>query len=234
MSAPKIFYKASSSDLKKSLKYDKVKDNKGGLGKSAILSRSEKIYIQTPKMYCPFGVNEYNGNYSLSLSFGTKEPNENIENFEKFMKSFDDIIVDEIIDNKDWLSCLNVSKKIKDRDVLKTVVEGYYTTLVKESSKNDANGNPYPSMMRIKLPKYQDGNYATTLWTSKGDETDKLTDETIHERIPKGCNIRVLFQVQKIWFSGGTKCGCSINAVQMKVYKPKENTNKCLMEIDSD
>ena len=91
-----------------------------------------------------------------------------------------------------------------------------------------------PSWLKIKLPKYTDGNYATTLWTSKGEPTDKLTDETIFERIPKGCNIRMLFQVQKIWFSGKTKCGCIINAIQMKVYKPKNNTNKCLMENDSD
>jgi hypothetical protein len=234
MSTPRIFYKASSSDLKKSLKYDPVKDNKNGLGQSAILSRSQKIYIQTPKMYCPFGVNEYDGKYSVSVSFGTKEPNEDMITFEKFMNSLDDMIIDEIIDNKKWLECLNVSKKIKDRDTIKTVIEGFYTPLVKESTKKDMNGNPYPSMLKIKLPKYTDGNYATTLWTSKGEPTDKLTDETIFERIPKGCNIRMLFQVQKIWFSGKTKCGCIINAIQMKVYKPKNNTNKCLMENDSD
>ena len=231
----KILYKASSSDLKKSLKYDPIKDNKSGMGRSAILKRSEKVYIQTPKMYCPFGVSDYNGNYSISLSFSKRDDkNGNIEKFEKFMNSLDEMIVEEIVNNKKWLECLNVSKKIKKKEIIKTVVEGFYTNVVKESSKKDLNGNVYPSLLKIKIPKYKDGNFVTTLWTKNGEETEKLTDGTIHDRIPKGCSIRVLFQVQKIWFSGGTKCGCSLNAIQMKVYKNKSNTNKCLLNNDEE
>lgn len=231
MSIPKIFYKSSIEDIKKSIKYEQVKENKGGLGKSAILQRSEKIYIQTPKMYCPFGVSNYNGNYSISLSCASNGKNKDIEQFEELMNKLDDCIIEEIIENKEWIDCLNISQKHKNngnKDILKNLVEGFYSSNLKYSGKKDKNGNEYPPLLKIKLPKYKDGNYVTTIWSKSGKETDKLTDENIMDRIPKGSHVRVLFQVQTVWFSSGTKCGVSFNAVQMKVYT-KKNENKCLM-----
>lgn len=232
MSSYTVLYNSNITDLKETIKCYDLCSNPSGHGKSIPINRSNKMYLETPKMYLPFGVSEYNNKYSLSLSFKNNNDDDKITRFEKLISDFDEHVIEQIINNDEWLSCLNVNKKIKDKDILKTVVEGFYSSNLKTTEKTDANGNKYPSMLKVKLPCYNDGNFSTTMWTNKGNPTEKLTIENVHERIPKGSYIRVLFQIQKVWFSAGTKCGVTFNAVQMKVYPPKKQQNECLMIDD--
>lgn len=212
--------------------------NAGGQGYSSRVNKSSGgLFIQTPKIYCPFGVNIYlpdNGSpkYSLSISLRDSETDSKVKEFDDFCKKLDEHIVNYTLEHDKWLDQLNVGKaKSKGKAVLETVVDGFYTTIVKQSKPKD--GKTYPAMINFKLPQYKDGNFATSLFNKKGKMIGPLTEDTIKDQIPPQCYVRLVFQVQKIWFSGGTKYGVTLNATQLKVYPVKKETG-CMMVHSDD
>jgi len=212
--------------------------NGGGQGYSSRVNKSNGgLFIQTPKIYCPFGVNIYvpdNGSpkYSLSISLRDTDSDTKVKQFDEFCKKLDEHIVNYTLENDKWLDQLNVGKaKTKGKAALEAVVDGFYTTVVKQSRSKD--GKQYPATINFKLPQYRDGNFSTTLFNKKGKMIGPLTEDTIKDQIPPQCYVRLVFQVQKIWFSGGTKYGVTLNATQLKVYPVKKETG-CMMVHSDD
>lgn len=212
--------------------------NAGGQGYSSRVNKSNGgLYIQTPKIYCPFGVNVYvpdNGapKYSLSISLRDVETDTKVKQFADFCNNLDEHIVNYTLEHDKWLDQLNVGKaKSKGKAVLETVVDGFYTSVVKQSRPKD--GKTYPPMINLKLQQYKDGNFVTSLFNKKGKQIGPLTPETIKDQIPPQSYVRLVFQVQKVWFSGGTKYGVTLNATQLKVYPVKKETG-CMMVHSDD
>ena len=90
---------------KKNHKYDIVN----------IFSDNNKIFLNLPKLECPFGITKYNNNnidkFSLNLSL---DPKNNFNNY-NYLENLEDWITDNFLENKQWLDKLkldiNSSKK---------------------------------------------------------------------------------------------------------------------------
>ena len=81
---------------KKNQKYDIVN----------IFSDNSKIFLNLPKLNCPFGITKYNNNgtekYSLNISLNKDD------NTYKFLDNLDDWCCDNFIEHKLWLDKLNL------------------------------------------------------------------------------------------------------------------------------
>ena len=212
--------------------------NAGGHGYTSRINKSSGgLYIQTPKIYCPFGVNVYVPDkgipkYSLGVSLRDIETDTKVKEFGDFCKKLDESIVNYTLENDKWLDQLNVGKaKSKGKAALEAVVDGFYSPIVPQPKT--VNGRTYQPIIKLKLPRYKDGNFSTSLFSKSGKLIGPLTEETIKDQIPPQSYVRMVFQVQKVWFSGGTKYGVTLNATQLKVYPVKKQTG-CMMVHSED
>jgi len=221
-----------------SMSLEKPTLNMGGQGYSSRINPSKGgLYIQTPKIYCPFGANVYvpdhgRPKYSLSISLRDKDTDTKVKEFADFCEKFDTFMIENTLNDDSFLEQLNVGKaKSKGKSALEAVVDGFYTPVVKQGKTK--NGKTYPAMINIKLSQYRDGNFVTSLFDKRGKMIGPITEETIKDQIPPQSHVRLVFHVQKVWFSGGTKYGITLNATQLKVYPPKKEQG-CMMVHSDD
>ena len=225
----------------KNVTFSDVKTNKRG-GKTVYLkyknpmsNKEHPIYLQTPKMYCPFGASAFKSEeksndaprYSLNLSFRGEKENPTIKELSIKLQQVDDYTVKNVLRDKEWLEILGLHKK---KDLTPEMVEMVHTSLVRESTKDDSI---YPPNLNIKLPvKFGTEQFMTEIFNKKKEKVE-ITYENIGTVIPGRGEVRGLLHIASIWFVGG-KFGITVRASQLVVYPSETLTGYSFLDSDSD
>tara|TARA_Y100000389_G_scaffold68036_1_gene64449 strand:+ start:3304 stop:3963 length:660 start_codon:yes stop_codon:yes gene_type:complete len=186
-----------------------------GYGKTVtVRTRSGMIPVmKVEEMYCPFGLSQYNGKFSLDMSI--KDPE-----LLKFLKALDNRLMHMPNKEEDWLG------GIKPVESLKSL----YVPLVKESKPV---GKYPPSLKGTVLLNDVGKNKATALF----DNERKLLQLT-ESNLPKGSRCSGLLSIGSIWIIQN-RFGLSAKFKQIKradsvIPQPKVGLNDYAFVEDSD
>ena len=205
MSPPKPIT-AADFDISK-VKFGTAKNLDNG-GKIIPISYNDgQFIVQTPKLSCPYGVSvwENSDKHSVEVSFGKHEENSDLGAFFSMAQELNKLILNEALDKSNaWF---------KKKHTQIEVIEALYTSLIKYS-KDKTTGeisHAYPPTFKIGLPKSPDGNWRFQAYSAERELVDFGAINL------KGGEMIALIQCTGVWVAGG-KCGCTWNAVQVKVF----------------
>jgi|TARA_B100001971_G_scaffold46141_1_gene41103 hypothetical protein len=217
--------------------YSDVKQTKmGGYNiylqyKTPGMSNGHNIFVQTPKMFCPFGASSYKKTdstemprYNLNLSF--KKTDQDLLNFQDKISSLDDMVLEKILNDPKLLSLLNVKGKKVSKEGLR-FLQIPTVKLPKDDTKD------YPANLSVKIPtKYDTGAFVTEFYDSKTRERMEVNHDNIESLVPKKVEVKCLLRFASIWFVGG-KFGIALRGEQVVVY-PSKSLNGFAFIDDSD
>ena len=205
--------------------------NKYG-GKSVFINYNGKpLTLQTPRMFLPYGLNEYDvkdssGNptgkkeYSLRLSFkGWDDETSNNATFLNAMKGFNDVLVDNGVQHSvKWF------KKKHTREV----VEALNSNVVQYSKDRETGEvtNEWPPTMKAKLYQRND-LFTCEAYNKNREEVDFKTN------VVKGAWVQGLMSCSGVWFAGG-KFGVTWVMRQMIVEPPARLSGFSFLLDDED
>lgn len=180
--------------------FSKMRKNKNG-GKAVYLNKggNNKLYIQFPKLRCPYGLSAFTDegtnrtSYSLDLAFDTDNP-EAMELRKKF-EELDEIIVKKVAENStEWLG------KPFNVEVLK---QALYKPLVRVGKEE------YPATIKLKVLTKSDGSFVP--------ESYNMQRQSISlDSIEKGAKVYTIVDLNQIWFIDN-KFGVTIRLSQALV-----------------
>jgi len=198
-------YDYNSIDID-NLVYDDPNQGKMGGQYVKITNGPNKILIQTPKSYLPFGINRYEGGYGTTYSIDISSNN---ETFNNFLNKFDELNKKRAQENMNkWFS------KNLDEDAINQI----YKTQLKKSDSN------YPPLMRIKIPTNSKGPLITIF------DIDKNVISL--DQVQKQCDVSAVIELTGLYFKA-KEFGMSWKVVQLMVY-PRLNLNTYAFVDDDD
>ena len=228
------------------LEFSEMKTNQYG-GKAVYLKyNGGKFQIQTPKMYLPYGMNDFEikddgseevkgHKYTLDMSFkgidrendqgassDVKKEAKRLKDFHKVLTSIDTKVKEQAKANSiAWLKCKKASSEMIDQQY-KSVVN---VSVDKDTLEPDGK---WPDTAKTKI-QYYDGVFKTEVYNDKREPVE------IKEWLVKGAQAASLIECTGIWFAGG-KFGLGFKVVQSQVlYKPQETYGYCAIAMsDSD
>ena len=217
--------------------YSDVKQTKmGGYNiylqyKTPGMSNGHNVYVQTPKMFCPFGASSYKKTdsnelprYNLNLSF--KKTEQDLMNFQEKITSLDDMVLEKVLNDPKLLSLLNIKGKKVSKEGLR-FLQVPTVKLPKDDTKD------YPANLSVKIPtKYDTGAFVTEFYDSKSRERMDINHDNIESLVPKKVEVKCLLRFASIWFVGG-KFGIALRGEQVVVY-PSKSLNGFAFIDDSD
>ena len=210
------------SDLKKVGKggktsYINVKNN----------GKTDRLILQLPKLFAPFGASYYNPDgktldqqmpkYNVNLSLD--EEVKGVKELKDFLKKLDKTVCKMALKNKDW-------KKQLDKGMDEKGLKYAYKSIVKPSSNEK-----YSDSLNVKVPvDWNNKQPALQLFSQKREKLE-LTFENIEQLLPKLSELKGLIQICSVWFVS-KKFGITIKLLQGMVYS-KEGFGDCAF-VDSD
>lgn len=147
---------------------------------------SDRIFLSLPKFYCPFGITKYISNsnhekYSLNLSIDNNL-------IYRFLNNLDDLVIDNFIENEEWLDILNISVNSNKKRIAK-----YSNKLLNEKP----NFLPY---INLKLIHDDDGNFFTDIKFYKNRKYKKIKNiKQIESLLYKKCYIKTQIVISNVW-----------------------------------
>jgi len=154
-----------------------------------LYSENERIYLNLPKLHCPFGITKYVNNgiekYSLNVSL-TEEESPKIF---KFIENIDDLVTDNFLENKSWLDTLE-----KPIDSTRKDIEQLGNKLINKQEN-------FPPYLNLKLI-YDNKNqfYCNILKCDKlGKCTQLRTIEDIKSILYKKMFVKSQIIVSNVW-----------------------------------
>jgi hypothetical protein len=209
----------------------KVDSSNSSVGSCPIFVGNDSIYYITPRMYCPFGLNENispatadkpeTKSYKISASI-TGYNNPDHKNYEKTVSYVG--MIEALDDTVKQLGRQHSSEWIGQEDdgtdEFQEVVDAFYNPSLKPSVDKETKepDGKYPPTQTFSLSYYQ-GNFSTEAYTQDSKPID------IKEAIVKGCSIKALVRAQKVTLVQGR---FSIRHVieRMTVWPPKIMSDK--------
>ena len=181
------------------------------------------LSIQTPKMFAPFGISDYNsdGKFSISLSLEgpdskrTPKETKRITEFGSCIKSVEDTLVDLVHKNqKKWFGF----KKIKTKEDL---ISEHLSSLIKTGKQKD-DGDKYNDTVKITVKE------PVQAYLKSGEEMTfkELTDEQMFDSV-------CIVKVTGFWISKSLKKFGAFTKLQYIQVTPKERQTMNLV-FDSD
>ncbi len=181
------------------------------------------LSIQTPKMFAPFGVSDYNGDgkFSISLSLVGADSNRTLKEMKKIdefgtcIKSVEDTLIDIVFKNqKKWFGF----KKEKSREV---IVSEHLSSLIKIGKQKD-DGTCYNDTVKISVKQ------PVQSYLKSGEEMtfEELTEEIMFDSI---CVIKIT----GAWISKSLKKFGFFTKLQYVQVTPKERQSLELV-VDSE
>jgi len=193
-----------------------------------------KLYMQTPLMSLPYGVNdsaqmdakagrapEGKKRYDMTLSFRDMDRNRAMRTLHDKLVEIGELVIDTAFKNRQtWFR--------NDYKGMKEFVENMYTPLVKVATDKEtgAPSTRYPPTLKIKLPYEADSD--TFKFECQDFDKNPVDFAAIKDKL-KGAQAQVLFQITGLWFAGG-KFGCTAKAVKMGV----QPTVKAEVDFEDD
>ena len=205
-----------SSDFKSSdVEFSKMKKNKNG-GKTVYLNKggNNKIFIQFPKLRCPYGLSAFTDegtgrtSYSLDLAFDPDVPG--APELRQTFEELDELIVNKVAENSvEWLG------KQFNVEVLK---QALYKPLVRV-------GKPeYPATIKLKILTKPDGTFVP--------ESYNMNRESIPlDNVEKGAKVHTIVDLNQIWFIDN-KFGVTIRLSQALVEQSAKLPSFAFQGID--
>ncbi len=159
--------------------------------------RNKEIYVKTPKIKVPFGLNIFTTDnneiyYYYVLSFTDADIDPNIENFNNFLKKIE-------------LFCQNIVKNNLD----KWGCDYQFENLNFKSCFKDNDGDP---LFRLKITP--NGKQATEIYNEKG-ELQNITDIELY--VTENCQIISLIELNNIWIKS-SEYGLTWKVRQIRTY----------------
>lgn len=192
-------------------------------------NKLNKLCIQTPFLYLPFGVGDnekFNSSdsqakrYDLTMSFRDLETDSKIKEMYDKIQEIEKRIVKEAFEKREeWLG--------EDYDGLEVVVSKMFQPIVKSKKGKD---NRYPPSMKVRLPYDDKTNKFNIL--CKDTDNNEVDFGTIKDNL-KGQNIQVIIELGSIWFIGG-KYGCTWWVRRAKVESSTKNNIDFVDDEDND
>jgi len=201
------------------LRYSEVRTLASGAKTVYVNYGAEKLTIQTPVLYLPYGIGEpyeakdsvvssdKDKKYDLTVSFRGMDDNPKVKIFHDKLKEIETKVIDDAFANRlAWFK--------DDFDGNKTFVSKLFTPIVKVD-KDPNTGKPvgkYPPTFKAKLP--YDNKSNTFTFDTYDMENNEVDFEKIMKSL-KGAKSQLIVQLTGIWFAGG-KYGCSWKVVSSK------------------
>tara|TARA_Y100000816_G_C26079832_1_gene568965 strand:- start:327 stop:980 length:654 start_codon:yes stop_codon:yes gene_type:complete len=171
---------------------------------------SNRIQLQTPKMFIPFGISQFGNNLSLDLSFYGIENDANVRKFYVFCHDLDEFILKHAVANStDWFG-----SSLSEDDIYQM-----YKPVLKPG-KQKSKDEYYPDTIRIKIPKEKvDGD-----WINKTVSIlEEGKNDLQYSDIKRGSKISTVFEISPVWFMNNT-FGISLSCVSIKLDNTKNNS----------
>jgi hypothetical protein len=221
------------------LKYSEIRTLASGSKSIYVNYGAQKLRIQTPVMYMPYGIGEgyedkskpvdvkknTDKKYDLTISFKGFDENPKIQTFLEKMREIESEIIDKAFENREpWFK--------DDFDGNKAFVGRLFSLMIK-TDKDPKTGKvvgKYPPTMRVKIP------YDNTTDKFNFDAFDMENNEIdFHNIISKlkGGKTQLIIELTGIWLAGG-KYGCTWKVVSGKFQLSQNNRPKFIEDSDTE
>lgn len=212
--------------IKDVMRYNEARQNSTGKGKSCAVtflrgSDPVKLVVQTPKMWCQFGVDEFKPDdggppkYSIRLGFKNLVGGGPMADLHRFIKSIDANNVEQALANQStWWP----NTGVKSRDI----IEDRYTPIIKSHESGQ-----YEDQMRVKL-MFKNGVYDGLVFNDSSPPTEISTSQ-----IEPKCHLITLLEFGPIWIADKS-FGQTIRAVQIKVFKQQSIRSYAITDVDME
>lgn len=205
--------------------YTSVKPNQYGGKASYINYEKHNVRIETPKMFCRWGIATYPPNdpnptsYSIQLEF-PKEMDENTRKFHNNVDLLDQATMRTAMErSKDWLGKATMNEE--------SAKQFYSPLLIKHT---DEDGNPtgkYADSIRLKLPLGKDGNFSTKCYNQ-----DKKPAQ-LKDVLQKGCYVRAILELNGVNLKKNAY-SLSCKALQLQVFPATKFTGYAFLPDEDD
>lgn len=211
MSAVRLWTEFDASTLQ----FGPVEKNKMGGSTVSVWSLTsagarDRVRIQTPPLALPFGVSTFEDkntgkiDYSIDASFRGADANPKLADFLARVRKLDDVLLDAAVaKSKEWFG----------KTLSKDLVKAFLRPLVKETDRRDANGNPYPPVLKTKV---------RTSTINPGEILTKFYDKASRaevglDYVTKGSTVELIISLSNVWFVGKSQFGVSWKVEQVRV-----------------
>lgn len=220
------------------LKYSEIRTLASGSKSIYVNYGAQKLRIQTPVMYMPYGIGEgyedkskpelkknTEKKYDLTISFKGHDENIKIQTFLDKMREIESEIIDKAFENREpWFK--------DDYDGNKAFVARLFSLMIK-TDKDPKTGKvvgKYPPTMRVKIP-YDNANDKFNFDTFDM-ENNEIDFHTILTKL-KGGKTQLIIELTGIWLAGG-KYGCTWKVVSGKFQLSQNNRPKFIEDSDTE
>jgi hypothetical protein len=220
------------------LKYSEIRTLASGSKSIYVNYGAQKLRIQTPVMYMPYGIGEgyedkskpelkknTEKKYDLTISFKGHDENIKIQTFLDKMREIEAEIIDKAFENREpWFK--------DDYDGNKAFVARLFSLMIK-TDKDPKTGKvvgKYPPTMRVKIP-YDNANDKFNFDTFDM-ENNEIDFHTILTKL-KGGKTQLIIELTGIWLAGG-KYGCTWKVVSGKFQLSQNNRPKFIEDSDTE
>ena len=222
------------------LKYSDIRTLASGSKSIYVNYGTQKLRIQTPVMYMPYGIGEgyedktiknpeikknVDKKYDLTISFKGFDENVKIETFLAKMKEIEAEIIDKAFENREpWFK--------DDYDGNKAILSRMFSPMIKvdKDPKTGKVVGKYPPTFRAKVP--YDGANDKFNFDAFDMESNEIDFTTIISKL-KGGRTQLIIELTGIWLAGG-KFGCTWKIVSGKFQLSQNNKPKFIEDSDTE
>ena len=222
------------------LKYSDIRTLASGSKSIYVNYGTQKLRIQTPVMYMPYGIGEgyedktiknpevkknVDKKYDLTISFKGFDENVKIETFLNKMKEIEAEIIDKAFENREpWFK--------DDYDGNKAFVSRMFSPMIKvdKDPKTGKVVGKYPPTFRAKVP--YDGANDKFNFDAFDMESNEIDFTTIISKL-KGGRTQLIIELTGIWMAGG-KFGCTWKVISGKFQLSQNNKPKFIEDSDTE
>lgn len=220
------------------LKYAEVKTLASGSKSIYVNYGTQKLRIQTPVMYMPYGIGEgfedkskkqldvkKDKKYDITLSFKGYDENSKIQVFLDKMRELEGEIIDKAFENREpWFK--------DDFDGNKAFVARLFSPIIKvdKDPKTGKVVGKYPPTIRVKVP-YDEANDKFN-FDSLDMENNEIDFHNIITKLKAG-KAQLIIELTGIWIAGG-KYGCTWKIVSGKFQLSMSNKMAFIEDSDTE
>jgi len=222
------------------LKFSAPKKLDNGSSTVYINYEGSKLSIQTPLVFLPYGVGDFNDKndkakgpadvagvkkYDLHVSFRGMDENPALKSLHDKLQEIEKTVKDACFENRlTWLK--------DDYDGMKSVVDRLFWPIVKYDKDKETGKvlNKYPPTMKLKLPY----DSKTDVFTFECEDMDgNEFDFKSNMTKLKGSRARLIIQLAGLWFAGG-KYGCTWKVVMARIEQTTKQKLNFVQDSDDD
>lgn len=222
------------------LRYSEIKTLSSGSKSIYVNYGTQKLRIQTPVLYMPYGIGEgfedkttksvevkknIDKKYDLTLSFKGADENPKIQLFLDKMREIESVIIDKAFENREaWFK--------DDFDGNRSFVARLFSPMIKidKDPKTGKTVGKYPPTLRVKVP--YDGQNDKFMFDAFDMDNNEINFYDIINKLKAG-KTQLIIELTGIWMAGG-KYGCTWKVISGKFQLSQNNKMKFLVDSDTE